>query len=371
LENRIMALIFPRLAQNFIKNGYFPTDEITLSRILPALDVDAAKVRILDPCCGEGVALAEVKHHLAECGAQASALGVEYDRERAWHAKNMLDRVAHCDVNDVFISARSVGLLFLNPPYGDVVSDKGQTGEKSKHERLEKIFYRKAVGWLQFGGTMVLIVPHYVLDADFSAMIARNFDRVQAFMAPVQKFKQCVIFGVKKRATVPDPAVSKKLESIGIGELPPELPEYWRGDPYLVPAMMDESGFSFTAIRLDAEQLAAEVKRLQGSTLWPQFPAMFAQGRQQHRRPLRNLSKWHLALALAAGQISGVVRSKDGRALLIKGDTFKEKEQAIERAEHADGSVAETRILTDKFVPVIRGIDFTPGPTFGDIVTIR
>lgn len=366
-----MALIFPRLAQNFIKNGYFPTDEITLSRILPALDVAAGKVRILDPCCGEGVALAEVRHHLSECGALVSALGVEFDGERAWHAKEMLDRVIHGDINDVFMTARGAGLLFLNPPYGDVVSDKAGTGDKTTRERLEKIFYRKALGWVQFGGVMVLIVPSYVLDSEFSAAISRNFDRVRAFMAPEQKFKQCVIFGVKKRAGAPDVALAKTLEAIGRGELPQELPEYWQDEPYLVPAMVDESGFSFTAIRMDAPQLAAEVKRLQGSTLWPQFPAMFAQGRQQHRRPLRNLSKWHLALALAAGQISGVVRSKDGRALLIKGDTFKEKEQAVERVERADGGVAETRILTDKFVPVIRGIDFTPGPTFGDIVTIR
>jgi len=39
--------------------------------------------------------------------------------------------------------------------------------------------------------------------------------------------------------------------------------------------------------------------------------------------------------------------------------------------QRGDGSVAETRVLTDKFVPVIRGIDFTPGAKFGSIVTIR
>ncbi len=59
------------------------------------------------------------------------------------------------------------------------------------------------------------------------------------------------------------------------------------------------------------------------------------------------------------------------RTLLIKGDTFKEKELSVERHERSDGSLSETRILTDKFVPVIRGIDFTPGPQFGSIVTIR
>ena len=27
-----MALMFPRLARNFARNGYFPTDEVTLER---------------------------------------------------------------------------------------------------------------------------------------------------------------------------------------------------------------------------------------------------------------------------------------------------------------------------------------------------
>lgn len=37
-----------------------------------------------------------------------------------------------------------------------------------------------------------------------------------------------------------------------------------------------------------------------------------------------------------------------------------------------DGTVAETRILTDKFVPVIRAWDMTPGSsTCGEVLTIR
>ncbi len=120
-----MALLFQRLAHNFIKNGYFPTDEVTLQRILSALDAGNRTVRIHDPCCGEGIALAETGHFLASQGATVTTLGIEFDQERAWHAKQLLDRVIHSDVHDVVVSARSVGLLFLNPPYGDVVSDKG------------------------------------------------------------------------------------------------------------------------------------------------------------------------------------------------------------------------------------------------------
>ena len=44
-----MALIFPRLARNFIKAGYYPTDERTLGGIIAALDIDGRQLRILDP----------------------------------------------------------------------------------------------------------------------------------------------------------------------------------------------------------------------------------------------------------------------------------------------------------------------------------
>jgi hypothetical protein len=83
------------------------------------------------------------------------------------------------------------------------------------------------------------------------------------------------------------------------------------------------------------------------------------------------LSDWHLALALAAGQISGVVESESGRRLLIKGDTFKERDVATTFETRSDGSVAEIQTYTDKFVPIITGIDFTPGPGYGKVVAIR
>ncbi len=59
-----MALMFPRLARNFIKNGYFPTDEPTLERALSALAPASGPLSILDPCAGEGVAIAEAAHAL-------------------------------------------------------------------------------------------------------------------------------------------------------------------------------------------------------------------------------------------------------------------------------------------------------------------
>ena len=72
-----MALMFPRLARNFAKNGYFPTDEKTVEHILSflsPLEGDQNHTQIFDPCAGEGVALAEIKHRLNQ--HQSSAYGI-------------------------------------------------------------------------------------------------------------------------------------------------------------------------------------------------------------------------------------------------------------------------------------------------------
>ena len=84
------------------------------------------------------------------------------------------------------------------------------------------------------------------------------------------------------------------------------------------------------------------------------------------------LSQWHLALSLAAGQVSGVVHSQDGRTFIIKGDTYKEVNVSKRYKEDDEGHFTETTTYLDKFVPVIRAIDMTPqSDHFGETVTIR
>lgn len=366
-----MALMFSRLANNFAKNGYYPTDDMTLTRILSALDINGGDLTILDPCCGEGAALADVKNHLTECGARVTAYGIEFDEERAFHAKTILDMVAHSDVHDVFMAARSQSLLFLNPPYGELVADKASNSDSEiKNDRLEKMFYRKTVSWLQFDGVMVLIVPYYVLDKDFSNMIARHFSNVKVFMAPENKFKQCVVFGIKKRSLNGiDLDARAMLERCGLGEAD-ELPETWSEEPYLIPDRAVED-VRFQAIKINPKELEGELLRLENHSLWSQFSIKFAVHEQKPRQPLAKLSDWHLALALAAGQITGIVESNEGRRLLIQGGTHKEKIKSVAFEEGEDDNITETTVLTDKFVPVIRGIDVTPGASYGKVVEIR
>ncbi len=367
-----MALIFPRIARNFIKNGYFPTDEVTLARICSAIDAEPGSIRTLDPCCGEGAALQMMNDHIESCGADVQSFGIEIDEERAWHAKTVVGTVAHADVHEVRITDRSFGFLFLNPPYGDLVADGAETGDRS-HGRLrhEKMFCRRTFNLLQVGGVLVLVVPFHVIDAEFASFIARHFDRITAWMAPEQQFQQCVIFGIKRRPSSPSAEVVARLTTFARSTDNETLPEVWPIEPYEIPTIRP-ADFAFTVVRLDARQLHDELERGLGRwTLWPRFDELMKPRLDDLRRPLRPMTDWHLALALAAGQLSGVVSSAGGRRLLVKGRTHKTKDTQVVHDVADDGAISETRILTDRFVTTIRGIDLTPGPTLGQLLTIQ
>lgn len=370
-----MALMFQRLARNFIKNGYFPTDADTMTRVLSALAAPkTGQLRIIDPCAGEGSALAECKHHLGT--ERVEAFGVEYDNERAWHAKQILDRCIHGDIQDCVLGQRQYGLLWLNPPYGDLVSDKGSTGDQcggKGRKRLEKLFYNLTISALQFEGVMVLIIPQYTLDKELVGWITTHFHRIEVFKAPEQQFKQIVLFGVRRRTKEAKRDVSRvkdRLLAIVNGEQEPEvLPQTWTSEPYVIPASIGGDA-KFSYVKMDSVQLADEIDR--NPCLWDQFDLKFRSiALETTRRPLRKMSNWHLALALAAGQVSGVVRSQSGQEFLIKGGTHKEKVRTVSQEVDDENRLTSTTVLTDRFVPVIRAIDFTPGDNYARVVEIR
>jgi hypothetical protein len=301
--------------------------------------------------------------------------GVEFDQERAWHAKTIVQRVIHADIHDVVIKPRSVGLLFLNPPYGFGLRDNANGREVSddgeRAERLERTFLKKTAPLLAPGGVLVYIIPYYALDDEIRTYLARNFTDLRFYMAPEQQFKQCVIFGTKVRPGHPRKDVLDMLTRAQAGELAHQvLPSEWPEQFYTIPSVPEGSDCDFHAVRLDGPQLVDELAKWKSSLLWPSFDTVFNQIRSEHRRPLRDMTKWHLALALAAGQVTGRIQSKDGRVFLIKGDTFKKKERTVSTEVNEKGEVSQTITMLDKFVPAITALEFTPDHRLGQIVKI-
>lgn len=368
-------LMFQRIAHNFAKNGYYPTDAETMSAILSALaPADSRQIKILDPCCGEGTALAEVKHALG--ADQTLAYGVEVDRERAYNAKSLLDHVIHGDMQRCQIEKKAFGLLFLNPPYGRLMTDRAQTGLGDKQEkRLEQLFLRLSLQSLKIGGVMVLIIPDTCLSPAMSEIIAANFKDVRVFRAATDRFRQLVIFGVrtKRRTSGLKPVLPKADDGTYVvsDETAPVISEEVFDDAYAVPSD-DQSVKKFFTYEIEDEQLGAEIARF--PCLWGQFDQRFRRHELAPRRPLCKLSKWHLSLMLASGELSGIINAKNGRRLLLKGDTYKVQDEKVEHLDptedRPDGTVVTTK--TDRFVPMIRAVDLTEGaPTFGEVLTIK
>ncbi|RUT66514.1 SAM-dependent methyltransferase [Morganella morganii] len=368
-----MALMFPRLAQNFVRNGYFPTDEISPEHILAALVPDDAPgtLRLLDPCAGEGVAITEIACHLGEERVQACT--VEYDAGRAAHCATMADMSLHSDLMETVISQQAFSLLFLNPPYGDLVKSESDADEnKQGRQRLEKLFYQRTVGNLQYDGILVLVIPFYTLDREFAGWLANGFADIRVFSAATDQFKQIVLFGRRIRPHQQRDdirTVRQSLMAIGKGdETAPLLPELW-SSRYCVPVVRQELKH-FYRVTMEPVQLAEDIVQVQG--LWPTFASQLCIQPQLPRPPAKRLSRWHLALALAAGAITGVITSPTGRTLVVRGDTYKTKNRKTEFTEDDDGNITETIMMTDCFIPAISAWDMTPdSEIFGQLIAIR
>lgn len=363
-------LMHPRAANNYADNGYFPTDGISLAGIAARLDIAGSKVRIFDPCCGGGDALAYLGSHLSNAGSVCESYGIELNHSRAADAAEKLGFAIQGDIESCIIQPRQIGLLFLNPPYGFTAAD--HLGN-ARTKRLEELFFGSTIPALQEGGILVLIVPTTALTETFTQEIASRFTEVRMFKAGVDTYKQVVVFGVKpkNRASIGKTLLKQQQVLLMRPDEASALTEpvdFW----YEVPPAA-AGVFRPINHRPDAEGLSVELAALHNQTLWPHTGQWFGAGLAlAKRRPLCPLGQWHAALALAAGQVNGIVHAADGRRLLIKGSTYKTKVSSVEEREKPNGQIDVVTTLLDRFVPSIRAINLTQGsPAFGDVLTIK
>ena len=107
-------------------------------------------LRILDPCCGGGDAVAQLAEELRHRGnIPVETYGVELHRDRAQQAEERLDRALAADLFATSIANGAFGLAYVNPPYDWDQEDK----------RVEHAFLTHCTRYLAEGGLLVFIVP--------------------------------------------------------------------------------------------------------------------------------------------------------------------------------------------------------------------
>ena len=159
--------------------------------------------------------------------------------------------------------------------------------------RLEKAFYQRCLPLLQYGGVMVLIVPHYVLDDELTGWLSNHFTGLRIYAAADPTFKQVVIFGIRVRRR-PGPGGRQSGEVSPAGdrrgqEKAEEIPAAWPWEPYVVLPATSELEH-FYRVTLEPEQFAGEIQRREVSGL----TSTCTSRKLQPRPPVRELSRWHL-----------------------------------------------------------------------------
>ncbi len=381
---------------------YYPTPDAIIDAIVRYLEVQRfSRVRLLDPCAGEGNALSRLARQLLERYRPTippnprmprltiETYGIEPDTRRARAAFQTLDHVLHASFFSTTLSNGDSadggwqGLL-LNPPY-DTDTEIVLRGRKT---RLEVNFLYRGTPKLCAGSILIFIVPQFIL-ALVAEYLARFYEDFTCFRFPdtlwqpdphqppisyYQQFEQIVLFARKRRFEVPPPAATVDLirswAQAGL-ELQP-LPLEGRDPhvrPYVLPDARKAEVQHFAAGFFEPEVAANLVGQVSTKSeqyltgVWANkdyFAARVPTTRTDGfgiGKPVAPLKNAHVAVLSVAGIANrAILEGTDGRHLLIKGysrkvpvvSTYEDEEEFVER-------------VTETFETALWGIDLSTG----------
>ncbi len=292
------------------KGGFYPTPERVVDLLAGLIHTptgyyhrDRETLRILDPCCGAGEALAQLAGRMDVPNAiPIETYGVELHRDRAQEAEKRPGRALASDLFATSIANGAFGLLLLNPPYDFDSEDK----------RTEHAFLTQTTRYLAEGGLLAFIVPRQRL-AVSARYLSTHYGRMRcwAFPDPEREvFDQVVLMAYRKADPVPDAHGESMVLEWAVGEPEPMRPEQY---PPFTPKTTPSGDILFTTRTVDPVAAAAEARRLGlwtsteiTDTLWP--------ARDARTRPLMPLRRGHMAMLVAAGFLDNLCLEAGGQA---------------------------------------------------------
>ena len=303
------------------KGGFYPTPDRVVEMIATLIDTPRLSyysrgktLRILDPCCGTGEAVAQ----LAKCLNRPNAVpietfGVELHKDRAQEAQARLDHALASDLFRTSMATGAFGLLYLNPPYD---------WDSEDERRVEHRFLTHCTRYLAEDGLLLFIVPRARL-AVSARYLATHYGtlRCWAFPRPEREaFDQVVLMGYRKADPTPNAYAEGRVREWAEGE-PEEL--YPHDYPVYSPSIAPAGDVLFATRTVDSVTAAREAR---ASGLWASTAvtnALWPAG-DSRTRPLMPLRRGHMAMLVAAGFLDNLVLEADGRRILVKGRTTKE-----------------------------------------------
>jgi Uncharacterised methyltransferase family (DUF6094) len=333
-----------------IKAGFYPAPKEALAHILKALSFEG-DCNVLDPCAGKGKALRQIVDYINDkTDHEAHPYAVELDEGRTQAVRQEFDKehvLAPADVFNCMITAESIQLLYLNPPYDNELGGGG----------TEIQFLNHCFHWLAIGGILIYVVPEDKVGRYSPSLkfLQHNFDRLKftPFPDTVRKYREAFFICQKMKYgrnqtndEYNDPPTADPMTKKDAGK-------------YVVPKRRGgPRTFTKTAMTPNEMAIALESSPLQRH-LAPPEPVPLC-------RPPLPLSKGHTAVLLSAGHLNGIVRPPKEKPHVIRGSCIKQtyiKEQSEEERE--DGTVVLKRVESERFILTIRAA--TQDGTFHDL----
>ena len=295
---------------NRIKMGYFPTDLEHIRLIKQAVNFPKTQVNILDPCCGEGLALKAFAEN-----ENADTYGIELDESRGHTAQKNLNNAR---LGSFFHSSVPFGrfhALFLNPPY---LSCPGENGGR----RMERAFLSDTLPLLMRGGLLVYIIPYHRADSSVCRTLATYYKNLSVFRfraGEFKKYKQIVFFGIRTEKHAAE-RTAEKIERLCL--TPENIPLIDTVPKGLYSLPVKETAVPyFKGSVFDVEELAGQLKASDSLNLL--FESADLESRT--RKPLLPLNLSQIGLVGASGLMNGLVDCEHPH--VIKGRIVREKKQ--------------------------------------------
>lgn len=310
---------------NNVKMGYFPTDLKHVAMIKSALKFPECRVNVFDPCCGCGTAL----NHLV-MQENAETYGIEMDEMRGREAESRINRVGFGSFFHSRISTEAFHAVFLNPPYLSVMTEGGSRARSEKRFLVENIHH------LMQNGILIYIIPYYRLTYDICRILCDNFRDISFYRFlddEFSKFKQIVVFGIKKKKEDGSKQAHKMSEYAMLPEKIPMI-NTLISESYLMPNEPKRveifKGAIFNLGELQRQMSSSK-------TIDTLFEKSKIDGME--KRPLLPFNNGQIGLIGGSGYINGYVDCETPH--IIKGRVVKE----IKKRENIEaGTLTETRV---------------------------
>ena len=353
--------------ENWNNQGYVPTPEEIIPLLMKHLDLECsahggynkeiAYLDILDPCAGEGTAVAQLATSITasfeRCNNRYRNIsetyqhrirtwGVEVNDERHKEATKKMHAVFHGDfLQDYLARPNMFNVAWVNPPYDNMGDGTG---------RIETRFLTRALEALEPEGVLLYVVPEKVADDDL-ALIYQNCYPVRKLRFPgdlYDAYKQVIVVAEKRPVMMgweyaKNSATWSCEANLGAtqsrGTVPWNTEQHKR---FYATSLALHTGL-IRKIDINLDDLEQEV--LAGGAIVgiKSRQAMDPEGSIVYSPPLMPLRKGHVIIQVANGQLNNaVLEDPEGiKAPIIVRGTARKVQEEEHRVEDDDGNLRE------------------------------